>query len=61
MVDVTPVVYVVDDDVSVRESLELLIRTPAGGRRHANLPRNFCLAYTFLFRAVWFSTFLFRV
>ena len=31
MTDVTPIVYVVDDDVSVRESLELLIRT-AGWR-----------------------------
>lgn len=31
MVDVTPVVYVVDDDVSVRESLELLIQN-AGWR-----------------------------
>ena len=31
MVDVTPLVFVVDDDVSVRESLELLLRT-AGWR-----------------------------
>jgi FixJ family two-component response regulator len=29
----TPVVFVVDDDVSVRESLELLIRTAGGGWR----------------------------
>jgi FixJ family two-component response regulator len=31
MADVTPIVFVVDDDVSVRESLELLLRT-AGWR-----------------------------
>ena len=29
----TPIVFVVDDDVSVRESLELLIRTAGGGWR----------------------------
>ena len=30
MPDVLPIVFVVDDDLSVRESLELLIKVPAG-------------------------------
>jgi FixJ family two-component response regulator len=44
MADVMPVVFVVDDDVSVRESLELLIRT-AGWR-----PETFASAQEFLSR-----------
>ena len=44
MPEVTPIVYVVDDDVSVRESLELLIRT-AGWR-----PETFASALEFLSR-----------
>ena len=55
MPDVTPIVFVVDDDVSVRESLELLIRT-AGWQ-----PETFASAQEFLsrpappFRAAWCS------
>jgi FixJ family two-component response regulator len=44
MPDVTPVVFVVDDDVSVRESLELLVST-AGWR-----PETFASAAEFLSR-----------
>jgi FixJ family two-component response regulator len=44
MSDVTSVVFVVDDDISVRESLELLIRT-AGWR-----PETFASAQEFLSR-----------
>src|SRR5512138_1816282 len=44
MPDVTSLVFVVDDDVSVRESLELLIRT-AGWR-----PETFASALEFLSR-----------
>jgi FixJ family two-component response regulator len=44
MPDVTSIVFVVDDDVSVRESLELLIRT-AGWQ-----PETFASAQEFLFR-----------
>ena len=44
MPDVTPIVFVVDDDVSVRESLELLIRT-AGWQ-----PETFASAQDFLSR-----------
>ena len=44
MSDVTSIVFVVDDDVSVRESLELLIRT-AGWR-----PETFASAPEFLSR-----------
>jgi FixJ family two-component response regulator len=42
MVDVTPIVFVVDDDVSVRESLELLIRCEGWQ------PRTFDSAQQFL-------------
>jgi FixJ family two-component response regulator len=44
MPDVTPIVFVVDDDVSVRESLELLIKS-AGWR-----PETFASAQAFLAR-----------
>ena len=44
MADVTPVVFVVDDDVSIRESLELLITS--GGWR----PETFASAQDFLSR-----------
>src|SRR5258705_2998548 len=44
MSDVTPIVFVVDDDVSVRESLELLIRSE-GWR-----PETFASAEEFLSR-----------
>ena len=44
MPDITPIVFVVDDDVSMRESLELLIKH-AGG-----LPETFASAQEFLSR-----------
>jgi FixJ family two-component response regulator len=44
MPDVTPIVFVVDDDISVRESLELLIKS-AGWR-----PQTFVSAHDFLAR-----------
>ena len=44
MADVTPIVFVVDDDISVRESLELLIKT-AGWH-----PETFASAQEFLLR-----------
>jgi FixJ family two-component response regulator len=44
MPDVTPIVFVVDDDISVRESLELLIKN-AGWR-----PETFASAREFLSR-----------
>ena len=56
----TPIVFVVDDDISVRESLELLIRC-AGWQ-----PETFASAQEFLsrprslFRAAWCLTSLFR-
>ena len=37
----TPVVFVVDDDVSVREALELLIRFAGWQPRHSNPARRF--------------------
>ena len=56
MQDVTSIVFVVDDDVSVRESLELLLRT-AGWQ-----PETFASAQEFLCRphptvpVAWCST-----
>ena len=56
MVDVTSIVFVVHDDVSVRESLELLIKT-AGWQ-----PETFASAHECLsrrappFPAAWCST-----
>ena len=45
MPDLTPIVFVVDDDVSVRESLEALICNPQDGESRLSRPRaNFCLA-----------------
>ena len=57
MPDVPPIVFVVDDDLSVRESLELLIKS-AGWQ-----PETFVSAQEFLsrhrtlqFRVAWCST-----
>jgi FixJ family two-component response regulator len=61
MSDVTPIVFVVDDDVSVRESLELLIRCEGWQ------PKTFASAQEFLdyprvlFRTASYLTFLFLV
>ena len=45
MPDVTPIVFVVDDDVSVRESLELLISERRLATRNVRLgDRNSCPA-----------------
>lgn len=35
LIDVIPTVFVIDDDVSVRESIELLIRTAGNASRRA--------------------------
>ena len=56
----TPIVFVVDDDVSVRESLELLIRCAAGSRRHSRPRRNSSPARESSLRAAWYSTLRFR-
>ena len=56
MPDVTSIVFVVDDDVSVRESLELLIRPRAGSPRRSHPHRNFCPALARRFRAASCST-----
>jgi hypothetical protein len=56
MPDVTSIVFVVDDDVSVRESLELLIKTagwqPETSRRH----RSSWFVEAPWFRAAWCPT-----
>jgi FixJ family two-component response regulator len=61
MLPATPIVFVVDDDISVRESLELLIRyegwqpeTFASAQEFLDLPERLFLAvssWTFLFQA----------
>ena len=61
MSDGTAIVFVVDDDVSVRESLELLIRCKGCSRRYSRPHRNFSAAHEFLFRAASYLTFLFQV
>ena len=55
MPDVTSIVFVVDDDVSVRESLELLIRTAGWRPKRLRRRRNFCPAPASPFPAVWCS------
>ena len=56
----TPVVFVVDDDVSVRESLELLIETAGWEPRRSRPRRSFWLVRGPRFRAAWCSTSLCR-
>jgi FixJ family two-component response regulator len=56
----TPIVFVVDDDVSVRESLESMFAGQAGSPRHSRRHRNSCRAHESLLRAAWYSTLLFR-
>jgi hypothetical protein len=56
MPDTRPFVFVVDDDVSVGESLELLIES-AGGQAETSRPRgNSSLARARLGHAVWYWT-----
>ena len=56
MMDVASVVFVVDDDVSVRESLELLIRPQGGSPKPLPHRRTSCLALASMFPAAWCST-----
>jgi len=51
----TPVVFVVDDDVSVRESLELRSAAPAGSRRYSRPDRSSSRVHESAFRAAWSS------
>ena len=56
----TPIVFVVDDDVSVRESLELLIRCAGWQPETFASAQEFLPAHESLLRAAWYLTFLFR-
>jgi FixJ family two-component response regulator len=49
----TPIVFVVDDDVSARESLEALIRCEGCSQRLSRPHKNSCLAHEPLPRAAW--------
>ena len=51
MSTVTPIVFVVDDDVSVRESLELLIQNE-GWQRPSHPLKNSSITRELLFQAV---------
>jgi hypothetical protein len=53
-IDVRPTVFVVDDDISVRESLDLLIRTT--GLKRLRQPRRSCRSRTTRLRAASSST-----
>src|SRR6266851_9333073 len=55
----TPIVFVVDDDVSVRESLELLIRCAGWQPETFMWHRNSLPAHESLFRTAWYLTLLF--
>ena len=55
MPDVTSIVFVVDDDVSVRESLELLIRTGGWQPETLHPHRNSSPVLALSFRAAWCS------
>ena len=55
MPDVPSIVFVVDDDVSVRESLELLIRTAGWRPEHSHRRRISCPALVLPFLAAWCS------
>jgi hypothetical protein len=58
--DPIPIVFVVDDDISVRESLEALIRFVGWEPETFASAEEFLLAHVRLRRAVWYLTFLFR-
>jgi hypothetical protein len=49
--NVTPIVFVMDDDISVRESLESLIRVKAGNLRPSSQLKNFSVEHDLWFRA----------
>ena len=56
-----PVVFVVDDDASVRQSLASLIATRSGCRRLSDPRRSSYAVNALMCRAVWFSTLRFPV
>ena len=56
MTDGKGMVFVVDDDVSVRESLELLLETAGWRPTRSPRPRNSCRGRVPRGRAAWCST-----
>jgi FixJ family two-component response regulator len=61
MSEVTPMVSVVDDDVSVRESLESLIRCEGWQPKTFASAKNSSTTQGFIFRTASYLTFLFLV
>jgi len=61
MLPFTPIVFIVDDDVSVRESLEMMIRCQGWQSEIFASAGNFWLTRSLLFQAAWFSTSIFRI
>jgi DNA-binding LytR/AlgR family response regulator len=60
MSTVTPIVFIVDDDVSVRESLELLIQNEGWQAETFASAHEFSITRELLFQAVSSLTFHFR-
>ena len=60
MLHLTPIVFVVDDDISVRESLESLIRCEGWQPETFASAQEFLDTHAFLFPTVSYSMFLFR-
>ena len=56
-----PTVFVVDDDISVRELLDLLIRNAGWRPELFESARSFCLTHASSSQTVWFSTLVFRI
>ena len=61
MSQITPIVFVVDDDVSVRESLELLVRFEGWQPETFASHKNSSTTHEFIFRTASYLTSLFRV
>ena len=60
MSSVTPIVFVVDDDISVRESLEALIRFAGWQPETFASAQEFCHTHRSRFRIAWCWTSVFR-
>ena len=60
MAELTPIVFVVDDDISVRNSLEWLIRFEGWKAETFSSAQDFWRVHGSPYRTVWSSMYLFR-